>query len=336
MKRAVAAIEKLGLYLGDGIRTPDTLAACVAVAVTNRANGRRNRNRRYVRLSQGVWDEAKHPRGQPQNAGEFAPKGAGGAGPAHAFPSGEELAAGRSTDLKAGGQVRRVEVGGKPHLVKQAPRTAETGKFEVLSSELAHIAGVNMPPAALTTIRGKPALVQGWVGGDTVAKIKKASPAGARAALATVPKEEIDRNVLFDYLMGHSDVHDGNYMVSDDGHLVAIDKEMVLGRGNLRGQRFEPPHLLSLTRPDGAGMLHPFDRATVGHMASAGDKMAAALDAKGMKREARQVRDRAVVLKKLAAGPNTTAGDLYNLGSRGVTPPNLGLVGKIKWHLTKG
>lgn len=254
----------------------------------------------------------------------------------HPFPSGEELATAPGEHLKAGGAVRTAEVGGKKYVVKQTSNTADSGKIEALSSDLARVAGVNMPPAQMTTINGRPALVQGFADGRTIESLKKESPAAARAALAKVPKEQVDRNVMFDYLMGHTDVHDGNYLVSDDGRLTAIDKEMVLGRGNLTGQKFEPPHLLALAHPDGHGMLYRFDLKTVGAMADAGGKMATELERRGMKKEARQVSDRAVVLRKLAARPNVTAGDLHKLGVEGVTPPNLGLLGKLKWHFSRG
>lgn len=253
----------------------------------------------------------------------------------HAFPSGADLASAPSKDLKPGGQVKAVTVGGSRYVVKQADNTAQTGPIEALAADLARVAGVNMPPATMTTVSGRPALVQAFAEGRTLESLKKESPEAARAALAKVPKERIDKNVLFDYLAGNTDVHDGNYMVSDKGELTAIDKEMILGRGNLKGQRFEPPHLLHTLDPKNA-MGHQFDPKTVAQMADAGDKMAAHLDAKGMKAEARQVRDRTAVLRKLAENPKPTAGSLQQLGSQGVTPPNLGILGKIKWHLTKG
>ena len=256
--------------------------------------------------------------------------------PPASFPTDAELAGAPAKDLKPGGQVRAVAVGDRRFVVKQAGNTATSGPAESLASDLARVAGVNMPRAAMTTVGGRPALVQEFAEGRTLDSLKKESPEAARGALAKVPKAQIDRSVLFDYLMGNSDVHDGNYMVSEAGDLTPIDKEMVLGRGNLTGQRFEPPHLLSLTRPDGAGMLHAFDPTTVAAMAEAGNTMSAELERRGMKREARQVRDRAVVLTKLAAQPQPTAGALYHLGSQGVTPPGLGPLKKVLWHLTKG
>ena len=252
-----------------------------------------------------------------------------------AFPADHELAGGPSRELKPGGQVRAVTVGDREYIVKQSPSVRESGPVEEIVAGLARSAGVRVPAARMTTVGGRPALVQEHAAGQDLGKLHKRSPEAARALVAKIPRAEIDRHVLFEYLVGNTDVHLGNYLVTPEGRLTAIDKELVLGRGNLKGQKFEPPALLSLTRPDGAGMLHTFDPATVATMAAAGERMAQALAARGMKREARQVADRVVVLKKLAGGTNTTAGELHRLGAKGVAPPDLGLLGRGLWHLTR-
>ncbi len=335
-----------------GFVIPDEVRDCHGLLIAVKCNARRFTGQpfHFGARSLSTYDDSQHPRGQPDNAGQFAKKGEGGAKTAAeakpapdrptkggAIPTGDELAKGTHVrDLKPGGTVRHVELAGKGYVVKQSPSTAESGPIEALSSDLARIAGVPMPGARMTAAGGRPALVQELVSGKALDKIKEGSREAARAALAKVPKQEIDKSVLLDYLLGSSDVHDGNYMITDDDHLVPIDKEFVLGRGNLTGQRFEPPHLLSTARADGAGMLHSFDAATVREMGGAGERVAAELDRRGMKKQARQVRDRVVVLNKLATEPAPTAKRLYELGAGGVTPPGLGLLGKLKWHLTKG
>ena len=77
LQRIIVALARLGLVLPDDVRDADELALLVSIAVRNRARGRQ---KRAVRLSltgasARAWDESKHPRGQPENAGEFAPTG---------------------------------------------------------------------------------------------------------------------------------------------------------------------------------------------------------------------------------------------------------------------
>lgn len=277
-----------------------------------------------------AWDESKHKR----DHGKFSSTGGSGAGddsePPAKFPSAGELASAPGKDLKAGGLVRRVSVGGRDYVVKRS-----ANKMEAVASDLAKIAGVRVPKSQLIEDgAGGRVLVQELAEGRALDKFDHHTE--TRAALSKVEPKEIDKHVLFDYLLGNTDVHRGNYIVTDDGQLSAIDKEMILGRGNLKGQRFEPPALLDLAGREKEGMLREFDAGTIKAMAAAGHKMAEHLEANNMRAEARQVRDRAHVLDKLAEQPKPTANALYKLGADGVTPPHLGLLGRVKWHLTKG
>jgi hypothetical protein len=138
-----------------------------------------------------------------------------------------------------------------------------------------------------------------------------------RAALAKVPRQEIDRHTLFDYLIGASDSNNGNFMIKGDGGLVAIDKEQSLNHGKIGNKaEFRVPFMLSdLVEKGASPSAYQFDSAAVSHMADAGQKMAAHLDATGRSKDAEGVRRRAEVLHQLAHGSApVTAGSIDEAG----------------------
>jgi hypothetical protein len=283
-------------------------------------------------MDRATDDEKAKVAGQDDPKGDAKGNTKGGA--RGALPDGDVLAGAPSKNLKASGDVRAVEHNGQKYVVKQAYNTGESGPVEELAAALAQTAGARAPKAKMTTLGGKPALVQEMADGRPLADIADESPESARAALAKVPRTELDRHVLFDYLLGNSDGHNGNFLVGD-GTMTSIDKEMILDRG-VQGQKFQPPHFVSLASADGGYSGYKFDPKSLPEMAAAGERMAKDLEQRGMKKAARQVRDRAVVLSKLAEQPGATVADLYKLAAKGVTPPNLGFFGKIGWALSKG
>lgn len=251
------------------------------------------------------------------------------------FPHASELESGTVENLKESGIVRKVTTPSGEYVVKDANDSAAS-KFEVLASVLARHGAVNLPAAKLDTVSGKPSIVQEFVQGDTVRKLGKSDPEELKRRFKEVPRADVDRAVLFDYLLGNTDVHNGNYMLTPGNRLYSIDKEMILGRGNLRSQRYEPHAFLSNLTPDGSSLTYQFDRESVKGMAEAGRRMAAELLSAGLRPEAKQLADRVVVLEEMARRGSFDTGTLYRLGAKGVAPPDLGLFGKIAWHLTKG
>ena len=177
-----------------GLRIPPEVRNVRDLLIAVQCNGPVPRGRSSRLLS--TFDATEHPRGQPDNAGQFVKGGSGtsttsttsttasskpattsvttAAKPAattpHSFPTGDTLATAPGKHLKGGGEVRTAEVGGTTYIVKQAPRTDRTGPIEVLTAGLAQVAGVPMPAAQMTTINGRPAVVQTFVAGTAAGR----------------------------------------------------------------------------------------------------------------------------------------------------------------------
>lgn len=269
--------------------------------------------RAKVDLSQ--WSEADHPRGQPENAGEFASK-----------PNADHIEKSpHRKQIKPG--VEKVQTPDGNHFaVKGRGGIPQGPETEAKVSELAEQAGVNMPRSHLMAVKGQHSVVTPWVEGTPLDKF---SPEQRQQLLKGLPKEEIDKQVLFDYLVAHGDVHNGNYILSPDGKkLYGIDKEMSLQVGGMgENTHWKIPNLLSDVAPQGAELMHDFDPATVKRMVAAGHQMATHLELKGDKEGAKTVRKRTAVLQSLAGNEKVTAGDLWKAGKRGA--PSTGFLSRL-------
>ena len=216
------------------------------------------------------------------------------------------LAAGQHKEIKPG--VHKVTTAdGKSYAVKDRVGAAESAHREARVNELAQIAGVSTPRTAVGRHQGKPASVQEWAEGTTVSSL---TPAARHAALAGA-REQVERHTLFDYLVGHSDGHTGNFVVGGDGSFHGIDKEMVLDKGNT-DERFRVDNKgpLAALAGDRSADTHPLDPGMVKDMASRGRKMAAHLSAAGDRKNAARVLNRAEVLEKHVSTGGKTVGDL--------------------------
>jgi hypothetical protein len=75
----IAELEKAG-QVGDAERDDSVLDALILLLLAIEETGEEQAAAAAQALDE-AWNEGDHPRGQPENAGEFAPKGKGGAGP---------------------------------------------------------------------------------------------------------------------------------------------------------------------------------------------------------------------------------------------------------------
>ncbi len=196
-------------------------------------------------------------------------------------------------------------------------RTAGKGPAnEEAAAGLAPLAGVNVPAVHnLKLSDGRSVSAVHPV--DGFKSFAPLSVEEGRAAMAKVPKAEVDKHALFDYLIGGGDPNTGNYGFDKNGRFVAIDKENSLnhnGLGNSGG--FEAPFFLGLAQPEGKHKLdYQFDQQHVAAMAAAGAKMAEKLDSMGRSQDARGVRHRTAVLQSLGSkGGPITAEDIDRAG----------------------
>jgi tRNA A-37 threonylcarbamoyl transferase component Bud32 len=235
------------------------------------------------------------------------------AGRAPAMPTGDELATGEVKPIKPG--VDKVTLGGKAYALKTRLQPDRV-RSEQTVSELASLAGVNVPKSISTSARGAPATATEWVEGRTLAGMTSDE---RKEFMARVPKADIDRQVLFDYLLGHGDVHNGNFIAGSDGHLHGIDKELWGHQGGWgSGTKLEIPHYLA-DATNGYDTLHTLDRSEVERMVSAGVEMANHLESSGDKKNAVGVRNRVAVLKEFAkrSDSDLTVGNLKIAGGQG-------------------
>ena len=278
----------------------------------------------------GQWVKGGAAGGDDGKGGKSSNTGSGKGG--DGVPPSDKLSAAKKNGKDLGGQggVTKVTVDGKDFVVKQRKGIEKEGKVEEDVAELAAIAGVSVPKSQMTTVDGQPALVTDYVKGKSIAQHRMENPTSGDAVpnlVKSVPKEQVDKAVLFDYLVGHTDKHDGNFMVDDKGNMTLIDRAMSFEPGT-RQRFFQPDFLKHL-----GGDAHQFDKKTVTEMVASGEKMVKHLRDKGRVKEARVVQNRLNALKKLAEEPNPTAGRLSSIGSQGVPPPDAGFVGKLMWQL---
>lgn len=191
---------------------------------------------------------------------------------------------------------------GEKWVVKGRSGRAAQAKNEEVATKLAEKAGVAVVPVANVKLHGQDAMVSKFVEGQDFMKL------GAGEALKRVPKEELDKHALFDYAIGSKDPNMGNYMLTKDGKMVALDKEQSLSMG-MGGST-------SFRRPEHLPHDYQFDRANVVRMADASEAMAKDLESQGLRKEAAGVRKRGEVLRKFAEtqGP-LTAAELERVGA---------------------
>lgn len=262
-------------------------------------------------LSTVDYNPEEHPR---DAGGRWAPK-----------PEAADVEAAEHKQIKPGVSRARTAAG-HHYAVKRREGIAGGAATEELVSRLAGHAGVTMPPSHRVKTSGGDSLVTPWVEGKPLDAMTDDE---RKRELQTLKPGEIDRQVLFDYLVGHGDVHRGNFIKTPTGELAGIDKEMSLAVGGMgNNTHFKVHHLLDDVAPQGAGLAYKFDPAEVAKMAHHSEKLAGIVEAGGDRRSARNVRDRGRVLKKLAENPNATAGDLWKLGRQGV-PSSGGFIARL-------
>jgi len=239
-------------------------------------------------------------------------------------PTNEELAASEpGAHLHPNVQVRRIN--GKDWVVKGRNGKSRAVQNEVATSTLARSIGLDVPQVHAVKLHGQDAAAVEHVPGRALSRM---TPDERRAAIASVPREELDKHALFDYLIGSSDPNNGNYLISSDGKLVAIDKEASLRNGDV-GDRahFNIPFFLEDAQPPNtpAGQ-YQFSPESLAHMAEAGREMADTLTQMNRPADARGVLRRAQVLANLArAGKPVTATQLDHAGAafdKTSPPPN--------------
>ena len=101
---------------------------------------------------------------------------------------------------------------------------------EAVASALAQDIGLNVPQVHHIKMYGQDQAVVQVVHGTDLSKM---TPEHRKAALAKVPKPDIDKHALFDFLLGSADPNLGNYMIGKGGELIALDKEQSLRLGSI-------------------------------------------------------------------------------------------------------
>ncbi len=204
---------------------------------------------------------------------------------------------------------------GNKWVVKNRQGKAKDVENESTAAKLAKIAGVDVPPVHPQKHNGGDVAVVPHVEGKPLTAM---SPDERRAAVAKVPKKDLDNNALFDYALGNGDPNAGNYMIRPNGKMVAIDKEATMnttvGKGNKSD--FHPPGFLEYAVQQGKpAVSYEFDRRTMTEMSVKANAMADELEKQGKKKDAVGVRRRAAVMAKVAAGDRPpTAQELDRAG----------------------
>lgn len=286
------------------------------------------------------YTDGKHVPCEGGDDGGHKQTGQGGAGGGDepsvpiTIPSGKDLQdAVNKGHKRAGPQgIAIVKVGDHEYTLKRAD--GHHAENEALASDLAvNFSGLRAPLQEITTVRGKSYVASAYVAGHSFTDAAAAGHAAGndprdavRAAVAKVPRQELERMALHDYVVGFTDSHGGNYIVSPDNHLVGIDKGNSLAHGQGDKTHFKPPTYLHYmadakkVAPDAdpvahqAGQAVSLSKAEVAHMIDAAGKIAEHLDSIGKRGEAKGVRARQEVLQQLAKLDKPTVGDLVKLG----------------------
>lgn len=206
----------------------------------------------------------------------------------------------------------------KDYLIKSdvtMSRGREGSVIEEIVSGLAKDYRVDVAPVAVRMINNKEVTISEWVkDGKTLGDMGWEEK---RAALSAIPQGEIARQVLFDYLVGNSDKHEGNYIIQGN-KLVGIDKEFSLPklRGTEGTTQIMPSFLRYATPTDNSlDFVFPFEELL--HASVQGKKLADKLERMGRKEEAESMRDRIKVIEKVEKYPQRTAQILEMLGMFG-------------------
>lgn len=274
-------------------------------------------------LSAGA-DPAAAEEAAPAKAPEKPTSADTGAG-ASSLPDAKALEAAPKVQVRREGQKGlgghsesyRVTVGGRDYLLKFDDDLFTQSEAAVATGLRA--LGVNAPATAVRTINGRPAVVAEWIPGA-----KPLNEYGAKRAVAKVPPEDIDRNLLGTFLFSMTDQHTGNLVVGSDGRLHQIDPGLAFDYGN--GDANTAVHALFQRA---GGNDRPIDKAVLADVAArapAAEAAAAELyPTYGNHVESRaDVARRIEKLRAVAALPNPTFRDL--VGAYGDRTPKPGAV----------
>jgi hypothetical protein len=105
----------------------------------------------------------------------------------------------------------------------------DQGRREAATAEIAHLVGWGslVPPAGLVTIGGRAGVVKPYVEGTIALHFTD-----MRQAVKSFPKQERERAMFLSYVMGNTDMHEGNWMRGTDGHMRLIDNGLVLSHAH--------------------------------------------------------------------------------------------------------
>lgn len=120
----------------------------------------------------------------------------------------------------------------KPLALEEAelrPGIANYYVREALATDIAAIVRYNdlVPTTAVTTIRKEPGSIQAFVPGAKAGIEFDGTEAFGQS------QRDIRRAILFDAVLGNTDRHARNWMVSDEGKLVLIDHGLIMSSSNL-------------------------------------------------------------------------------------------------------
>ncbi len=100
---------------------------------------------------------------------------------------------------------------------------------EIAAYEIDRLLGINrVPPTVRRSLKDEWGSLQEWSEGEAYAEWEiKHSPIGG-SALANIPEEERLRLSILDYILSTSDRHGGNFLITKEGKIVAIDNAYTL------------------------------------------------------------------------------------------------------------
>lgn len=258
---------------------------------------------------------------------------------------GAKPAAPQRNDAKPPADLENAKLVGNPHPNVEIRSTPEgdwvvkgrNGKLagvqnESLASGLAADLGLNVPRVHAIKKYGQDAAAVALVPGQALVRMTADE---RKAALAKVPKAELDSHALFDYLIANRDPNAGNYMIGEGGEFVAIDKELTLHYGGEGDKaRYTPPAYIADAPGSEKGPgAYEFDKQHVADMIEKGGEVVKKLEAAGLGRSARGVARRVEVLKQLAASgqPVTTAAiDAAGAKLDKASPAKVGIRDRLK------
>jgi hypothetical protein len=129
-------------------------------------------------------------------------------------------------------------------------------------------------------------------------------PRGERAdVIKTVAPEEIEKHVLYTYLIGHHDANEGNFLIHE-GRMYGIDKDPSLSQGLDDSTRFVYPSFLFHLAGNNGGD-YQFSDKIIKESIRAGESIAARLRKMSQPKDAVGVENRTEALKEfLRVHPN--------------------------------